>query len=504
MNRTLLQALIVFMLIVLGKLGAFLRDVLLSSQFGAGTQTDAYFIANAVPGLVFSGVLATISLVVLPIYVQKSLQQDASRESFLHTALSFYLGLAILLSASCIVFAEDLTRVIAPQAPGGTLELATLITRVMATGFVFTTWVGFHNAIQQANKSFIWPNVVPVFNHLVVSIGIIWAASTTGGILGVAIAAVLGWIIQSPVHWYLARKYYTLRFRYLLRPETKYLAQLALLSLPVFISVSLDQLNNVLDIYFGSAFGEGALTHLSFAFRLTILIGGVFALPISFFIFPYLSEALNSMSEPKICSLLSQGIGLVILLTMPIAVYSFVEAEEVIGTIFGRGAFGPSDVAETAAIFRVYVIATVFMGLREVLNRVFIAEQNAKMLIYFSAASLIVHAAASIILMQLFDIVGVALGTTIGTASFVVLQFAYLALKRRKYLSNKILFFGVIAVLSSGICIFVKTMFIDPLHLQGHTGQIFDLVSLAIVYFASTAVLFGLVFKLLRIRLWKL
>ncbi len=62
-NRTLIRQVgLIVILMALAKIAAFAKDVLLSLQFGAGQQTDAYFIANAIPGFVFGGLLATIGL----------------------------------------------------------------------------------------------------------------------------------------------------------------------------------------------------------------------------------------------------------------------------------------------------------------------------------------------------------------------------------------------------------------------------------------------------------
>ena len=504
MKKMPAQILAVFILIVLGKIGAFFRDVLLSSNFGAGEQTDAFFIANAVPGLIFSGVFATIALVVLPIYIRDTNDENGSRDRFLHTAFVLYLSLAVGLSIFCIVFAKSLTAYIAPQAPESTLALAVKVTRVLALGFIFTSWVGLHNAIQQANKSFIWPNVVPVFNHLVVAIGIGFSALTGGSIVTVAIAAAGGWALQAPLHWLLARKFYTIKPAQLLKPDSVFTRRLLLLSFPVFLSISLDQLNSILDLYLGSGFGAGALTHLSFAFRLTILIGGIFSIPVSFFVFPYLSDSLSSQNSEQTRSLLMRGVSLVLVMTMPILVYTYLEAEALISLVFERGAFSKNDVISTAAILKMYVIGTVFIGLREVLNRVLIADQNTRLLVLFSGASVIIHFTASSLLLPNMGLPGIALGATIGTAAFVVLQLGYLVRYRRNFVSYHLLSVMAVLAISCALTIFVKEAFLSTYQLLGALRLLVDVAVLGAVYFGCVALCSLVIYQIWRVKLWKL
>lgn len=504
MKKIPIQILAVFTLIVLGKLGAFFRDVLLSSTFGAGTQTDAFFIANAVPGLVFSGVFATISLVVLPIYIRDTNDENGSRQRFLHTVFAIYLSLAFSLSIFCIIFAKPLTAYIAPQAPESTLALAEKVTRVLAIGFIFTSWVGLHNTIQQANKSFIWPNVVPIFNHLVVAIGIGLAALMGGSIVTVAIAATTGWALQAPLHWLLARKFYTLKPTQLLKPDGFFTRRLLLLSVPVFISVSLDQLNSILDLYLGSGFSTGALTHLSFAFRLTILIGGIFSIPVSFFVFPYLSDSLSTQNSKQTRSLLMRGVSLVLVMTMPILVYTYLEAEALVSLIFERGAFSKGDVTSTAAILRMYVIGTVFIGLREVLNRALIADQNTRLLIIFSAASVAIHFSASALLLPTMGLPGIALGASFGTAAFVVLQLGYLIGYRREFVSPHLLSVLAVLAIACALTIYVKDMFLNASHLVGASRLVVDATALGVVYFGCVALSAWTIYAIWRVKLWKL
>lgn len=498
------QVLIVAVLIIVGKLGAILRDILLSQTFGAGLQTDAFFIANAIPSLVFAGVIATISLVFLPIYIRETSDDDDTRNQFINTAFFFYLALAAGLSLLTIVFAASLTEMIAPQATPETKALATVLTRIMALGFVFTSWVGLQNAIQQAHKAFIWPIAVPVYNHIAVIIGIIIAAATGGTVVIVVIAAILGWALQSPLQWAFARKFYKLdptRFR---KPRGDLIKKILWVSIPVFISISLDQINAILDLFLGVTFGTGAISHLSFAFRLTLLIGGIFSLPISFFVFPYLSDALKDANKEKTQRLLTRGIGLIIVLNMPMMVYAFVQADAVVMLLFERGSFGPDDAASTAAALRFYVIGALFMGLREILNRVFLADQNTKFLVSFSLVAFTFNLLSSLYFKETIGLPGIALGTTIGAAVFVILQIIYISRKRSGFLSAQLWVIGGISIVSCVAMLVALPIVHELVGASARSQIIWDIPILGITYLSCVGGLLYIYVRGVDRNFWKL
>ena len=498
------QVLIVAILTILGKVGAFFRDILLSYTFGAGLQTDAFFIANAIPGLVFSGVFATIALVFLPIYIRETSDDDGTREQFINTAFIFYLGIATGLSLLTIVFAAPLTSMIAPQASAESKALATVLTRIMAIGFVFTSWVGLQNAIQQAHKAFIWPIAVPVYNHIAVIIGILIAAATGGSIVIVVIAAIIGWALQSPLQWAFARQFYKLDLKKIRRPQGALVKNLLWISIPVFISISLDQINAILDLFLGATFGDGAVSHLSFAFRLTLLIGGVFSLPISFFVFPYLSDALKASDIQQTQRLLTRGIGLILVLNMPMMVYAFFQADVVVALLFERGAFGSSDAASTAAALRFYVIGTLFMGLREILNRVFMADRNTKLLIGFSLASFTLNLVSSLYFKETIGLPGIALGTTFGAAVFVILQIIYIARKRPGFLSKHLWVIGGISMVSCAVMMAARPVLQQITGASDRIQVIWDIPILGTLYLCCVGALFYFYMRLSSFNFWKL
>ena len=432
-RRIVWQIAIVACLTLLGKAGAFAKDVLLSLLFGAGMETDAYFIANAIPGFVFAGVFSTIGLVFLPIYSRAQTSPDGDGLSIIKTATIIYLGLALIISILTIVFAGVLVPLIAGSASQEVQTLAIFLTRVFAVGFVFSGWVGLQNAILQAHKAFVWPMAVPVFNHMVVILGLLVTPFFGGKIYIVTYSAVLGWMLLSPIARWFSRRYYQWSAKARFSKDTA--RQLVFLSIPVFLSISLDQINTIIDLTLGSGFGEGAVSHLTYASRLVILLSGLFSILISYFIFPYLADSLAKQDFAQSQKLLTRGLGGMIILTMPLAIFCAFRSEALISLVFQRGAFSIQDTEVTACVLRYYAIGMLFASAREVFNRVFLASQRVKSILAFGVISAGVNVLTSLYFMNQIGLAGIALGTACGAIVYVSLQIFTLLRTSRHILS---------------------------------------------------------------------
>lgn len=432
-RRIVWQIAIVACLTLLGKAGAFAKDVLLSLLFGAGMETDAYFIANAIPGFVFAGVFSTIGLVFLPIYTRAQTSTGHDGLSIIKTATIIYLGLALLISILTMVFAGLLVPLIAGNASQEVQTLAIFLTRVFAVGFVFSGWVGLQNAILQSHKAFVWPMAVPVFNHMVVITGLLVTPFFGGKIYIVTYSAVLGWMFLSLIARWFSRHYYQWSAK--TRFSKKTARQLVFLSIPVFLSISLDQINTIIDLTLGSGFGQGAVSHLTYASRLVILLSGLFSLLISYFIFPYLADSLAKQDTVQSQKLLTRGLGGMIILTMPLAIFCAFRSEDLIALIFQRGAFSVQDTEVTARVLRYYAIGMLFASGREVFNRVFLANQRVKSILAFGVIAATVNVLTSLYFINQIGLAGIALGTACGAIAYVSLQIATLLITSRHILS---------------------------------------------------------------------
>lgn len=423
-NRTIWLAVI---LTVVGKLTSFGLAVVLSSVYGASPSTDAYFIANTVPAVMWTASLTTIGLVFMPLYTAARQRSVSAASKFANDGVQLYTLLALVLSTLCIIGSPWIVSLTAPGAPAETKHIATILTAIMGLGFFFTGYVSIQNAILQSNRNFLSPLAVTVFINAVTMLGIgvsLWF----GGIYTVITFSLLGWILQAVLQRMQTLRFYQ-RCSFAL-PDSTTSRRLIALSLPVMAGVLLDQLNLYIGTNLGSGFGPGAISHLAYAGRLTLFLSGMVSMLVSYFLFPRLASAAARDDHAGASSTVTLGTGLVALGTMPIAILAIMYAPQMVYIVFERGKFGVSDASATAGIFQLYALGILFIGLREILNRVFYSYQRNTAPLLIGLVAAVTNLAASWFFMHRIGIAGIAAGSSLGAAVYVVGQVVYIALWR--------------------------------------------------------------------------
>jgi putative peptidoglycan lipid II flippase len=410
-------------LTILGKVSAFLKDVVLAYFFGVSVSTDAYFIANVIPGLLWATIYTTIGMVFLPIYVEKTQSSDESVHHYVAETIQIYSGLALAVTVICMFAAGPIVRFTAAGALPQTLELARQLTLIMAFGFTFSGYVGIQNAIQQANGRFLAPLAVPVVNNLIATAGIA-LGNYFGGIRLAVIAAVLGWVIQAPIQRLQTRRYYSTRFRVRMRRET--VNRMLLLAAPVMIGVLLDQLNIYVGIYLAAQYGEGAISHLNYATRLATFLASVFSWLVAYFFFPRVASAAARRDDARMGSNIAVAFGLIALLTAPLVLTALLYSDDIIFVIYRRGAYTSADVAATAGLFTAYSYGVMFIAFREMLNRIFFSYQFNYVPLTVGIAATVINLSASYLLSERYGMIGIGAGAAIAAFCYSALEFGIL------------------------------------------------------------------------------
>lgn len=487
-RKTLIHQIgLVIILTAMAKAGSFVKDLLLSHQFGAGPQTDAYFIANAIPGFVFGGVFATIGLVFLPAFKRAIFESERKTSTIFRTAAISYSTLSAFLGVFTFFGASFIVSTIAPRLPTATYDLAVVMTRIMAFSYVFSGWVGLQTAVLQSHKLLIWPQIVQLLNHGFVIGGLTLAALTNGSITLLVFAAVIGWVVIAPLVSVRAAEYW---------PKTQGIwfdkriaLSLAALSFPVFLSLSLDQASILIGTYLGSSFPDGAISHLNYAQRLTLLFSSVFSLVIAYVLFPYLTESIVENRLEQTRRFMTLALIAVLLLSAPLLVVSVVMSEALISFVFQRGEFSAEDAAATGRVMALFSPVIVLAGIREVLNRLFLAYQQTTALLFFGALSLLVNIVASVYFSQRIGLEGIALGASCGALVYFAMQALMIFARYRNHLHQDfVLWMGLIVVASAISMVFGDWLMVQNLFPNTRLSFLLNMLWVIVVFFVAVAV----------------
>jgi putative peptidoglycan lipid II flippase len=218
-----------------------------------------------------------------------------------------------------------------------------------------------------------------------------WIDPTFGprALIGMAIGTLLGGFLQMAVQLPSLRK---IGFRFHFDfgwndPEVK---RVLVLMLPAVIAASAVQVNVMVNSVFASYLGDGAVSWLSYAFRLMQLPLGIFGVAIATVTLPAVSKIAAGGDMAHFRDTLAKALRLALFLTLPATVGLVLMSDEIIGLIYQRGKFSPEDTLQTGAALKFYAVGLMAYACIKVLSPAFYALERkwTPMLVSFGAIGL--------------------------------------------------------------------------------------------------------------------
>ena len=408
------------LLIIFGKVIAFGKDIVISAFFGASSDTDAFFIALNITSILFIAFYSTVSLVFLPLYNEEKIKHGFQATNlFSSNIINLYLFSSLLIMFFGIYFAPEIVNLVNSSSNFENIELTIYLLRIMTLSFVFSIFISFMTSIQLSNEQYLAPHLVPIINNFIVVIAIVIFAPIYG-VYVPAIAGVLAWMIQAPLHKWIVRKKFNYTFHLNLKDES--IKKMGLLFFPAFLGIFIDQTNIMVDTILASGLQEGSVSALNYSNRLISFASGIFIMAIMSIMYPMFSKYIINAEEAKLNQSIRTSIRLLLLVMLPITAIVFVYNHEIVSIVFQRGEFDDTATQATSSVFFFYSIGIIFLGLRELFNKVFYAQKNTKTPLLISSVSVSINIILSINLVDILGIKGLALSTSISLIIYVLLQ----------------------------------------------------------------------------------
>jgi len=227
---------------------------------------------------------------------------------------------------------------------------------------------------------------------------------------------------------------------------------------PAVIAASVTQVNVVVNAMFAYGVGEGAVSWLSYAFRLMQLPIGVFGVAVATVTLPALSRAAINGVGDDFAPTLSKGLKLVMFLVFPATVGLVVLAEPIISLLYERGQFDAVDRMATAGALRAYGYGLLFYAGLKVLQPAFYAIEKRWLPMIASLIALFVNIGCNYVFVFVFKWGHESLALTTSIVASLNFVFLYLAMMRyagdigTKGLVLAFLKIGLATVVMGGLC----------------------------------------------------
>lgn len=441
------------------------REMVLNAIFGAGKELDAFIAAFRFPNLLrdlFAEGALSVSFVTT---FSKKMETEGKEKAFRLASL--------VLSSLCIVMgvitlvgifgSEWLVKLITPgfYATPGKAELTVQLTQILFPFIFFVSLAAVYMGLLNSLGSFGLPaSASTVFNavSMVMGLGIGWWMDPHFGpkaIYGFAIGTVIGGIAQLVIQIPRGAKL-GYKPRWLLDWKDSGLKQVCILTLPAIVGGAAVQVNVLVNTWFASYLGDGAVTWLNNAFRLMQLPIGMFGVAVATVTLPSVSRSAANENLGEFRDKVSEGLRLALFLTVPASVGLAILAEPIIGTIYQRGAFTLFDTTQTAVALQMYAIGLASYACIKVIAPTFYALDAPKIPVRVSIIGIILNIILSFVFIRVLGlgIAGLPLSTSL-VALINVTELSFILRKKLGNFGNMPLFIAKLttSALGMGICV---------------------------------------------------
>lgn len=428
---------LVFVLTLAGKVVSFVKDAVVASSFGITQELDAFMLVFGFMSFAATLLAGGLPESFLPVYAamkhQKGLRRAdriAVQVALVHFGLLLITGILIVLGGHFLVehLAHGFTAIGEEHA---CRMLVWLLPFLLCFGmsYHFGAWL-------RADKKFLLVAAAP----LLVPLATIAALLTTrqpprvdtlllGANAGAALQAVV--LLRAACRrlpaqrrwWRVCLRHWEPSLRVVLRNCTPFL-----IGGLAFSSAS------VVDQTMAAWLPAGSVTVLSYSEKLCMIILGVSAGPLADVLFPYFADQVARQDWKGLRRRLLASVGLIVSLTLPLALLLDLFAPAIVSLLFERGAFHAGDTQRVAHVLRFGALQIPFYILGIVTARVIVSLQASSFMLMFSFTALFGNAALNWLLMPSMGVAGIALATALmhGMSSVVACLWCLMLIRRRE------------------------------------------------------------------------
>lgn len=424
--------------IAISRVLGLVREMVLARYFGAGSFTDAFYIAYRIPNMLrdlFAE--GALSAALVPAFIRR-LTGGGREEAWvlvnrLVSALLLILGavtLGIYFGSRGMVWMLAAGFRESPEK----FELTAQMTRILSPFLLSVSLAAVGMAVLNACGRFFLPALASsVFNLSCILAAVLLSPLMPGWgldpIVSMAVGAVVGGAGQFLVMVPPTR---ALGYRFRLDfgfsdPDLRAIGRLAL---PAVIGLSATQISIVVDSQLASLHGDGPVSWLLYGFRVLQLPTGLIGVAVATATMTAVSEFAARGMRDRIGPALGSALRLSACLLFPAMAGLLLFRGEIVQLLYQRGAFLEADALATSRVVLVYTLGLFSFSAVKILTPAFYALENTRTPVRLSLVAVAVKVALSFLLIRPLGFLGLPLATSLSSW----LHFALLSRRLRRVL----------------------------------------------------------------------
>lgn len=403
--------------IALSRVSGLLRDVVLAFFLGANVGADAFRAALKIPNLLQNllgeGVLAASFIPSYSRLLAEDREEEAGRLA--GAVLGLLTVLIGVLTLVGVALAGPLVRVLTPGFTGERLELTVVLVRIMFPGIGFMVLSAWCLGVLNAHRRFFLSYVAPVLWNLGILATLVTLTLTELAQPAVAagIGVVVGGAAQLAVQLPRVRRVLRGTLRVSLDRTVTGVRTVLRAFVPVVLGRGVLQLAALVELAAASLLAVGAVAVLGYAQTLYLLPIALFGMSVAAAELPELST-LGPRGRAALTDRLDAGLARSAFFALASTVGYLVVGPDLVGVLFGRGAFDAETAFQVAVVLGVYSLGLVPATASRLLQSVLYAEDDTRTPAVYAVARVAVALTVAVPLMLNLDRIVVDLSEPAG------------------------------------------------------------------------------------------
>jgi putative peptidoglycan lipid II flippase len=413
-GRTLARAgMIVAGAYFVSRILGYVRVVVITNEFGASAQLDAYFAAFRVPDTIFqlvaAGAFGSSMVPVLAGIFAKG--EDERGWRVVSTVINLMLIVLATLATIVAVFAPQIVPLITPGFDAVNTELTIRLTRILLMSPVLLALAAVASSSLNVRGRFASAAVAPSLYNISIILGALLLGPVLG-VEGLAVGVVIGSLLHLAIQ---IRPLIRERFRLTLKIDLSDPAvrQILTLMVPRAIGLGANQIVFMVATMLATGVGVGAVTSYNVAMTLLQIPLGTISFPMSLVLMPTLSRAAALGSTREWAQLLVRSMRLIAWIMFFVTALGIVLRRQGVRLLFEPG-LNQQAVALTADTLSFMLLGLTGLSLVIILARAFYSGQDTRTPVFTAFIDLVVAISVAVTLVGSMGLSGIALGLAAG------------------------------------------------------------------------------------------
>lgn len=413
-DNALLTGIFLAVILCIGKVFAFIRQVLVSYLFGASSETDVYFLADNIVSLFSTMLVMGFSVALLTYYTQKK-AGGIDTTSYIKTWMTNSLFITAVVTITLCILSPLLSMIFVGKVSNEMDQLMISMICLLSISIIPISLSSMWGTFLEGEKCF-YPTQMQGIICSSVTILILFLTYQTG-IFSLATSFILGYVAHFMYIVYMLRKKKLVQFAKHINFSGENRDILKMVVPAMFSSVVIN-FNHIVDKFLAAQAGANGVSILYYAQVGSIdLISSIFILSVNALLITKFTTYVASNDIANSRYLMWRSTALMTMISAIVTILFFVCSYDIVLFIFGHSKIDEADLNVMSDVIKIYSISLIFIPIREIAIRAHYSFKDTKRPLINSIIGVVFNLVLSIILYYILGIYGIAIATS---ASFVL------------------------------------------------------------------------------------